>query len=215
MGELKRERGMRTGIRGPKTFRARVFWSFIPIILVLFGLVAVFTVQRQTRLIEEEFLKRGREMATSLAHASELGALAEDEQLLEFPLRGVASQADVSYVLIYSEAGEVVARGGAQVEAATLDLSGSEGERLCESREVITRDVTAGGKQWKEFIAPIVSEAVSTPDEELLGTLVERRKGVVGLVRIGFSLDALKANVVALVRLWSRLQLCFSRRQPW
>jgi hypothetical protein len=57
-------------MRGLKTFRARVFWSFIPIILVLFGLVTAVTVRQQTTLIEEEFLKRGREMAMSLANAS-------------------------------------------------------------------------------------------------------------------------------------------------
>ena len=58
-------------LKSPKTFRARVFWSFIPIVLLLFASIAVLTVRQQTSLVEGEFVKRGLEMARTLAHAAE------------------------------------------------------------------------------------------------------------------------------------------------
>ena len=77
--------------RGPKTFRWRVFWSLIPIFLLLFGVVAVISSQQHQQLIEEEFVKRGKEMVTSLAKRAELGALAESDSLLEAAM-GVAEE---------------------------------------------------------------------------------------------------------------------------
>ena len=75
--------------RGPKTFRWRVFWSLMPIFLLLFGVVAIISSQQHRELIQEEFVKRGEGMVTSLARRAELGVLAESESLLDSPRRGL------------------------------------------------------------------------------------------------------------------------------
>jgi uncharacterized membrane protein affecting hemolysin expression len=101
--------------KGLSTFRARIFWSVIPIILILFALVAAFNLRQHTRLVEEQFRKRGQVVASNLAYSSQLGVFAEDKQLLASSIRGVVGDPDVAYVYIYGEDGKILAKGGRQV----------------------------------------------------------------------------------------------------
>ncbi len=188
--------------RAPRTFRARVFWSFIPIILLLFALVAVLTVQQQRRLIEREFVKRGEEMAMSLSRATELGVLAENERLLKSSLRGVASKADVSYVPIYTETGTLLASGGRQASAVDREnwkLSANERVRVLEDRKPVSRDVVVDGERSQEFVAPIFSESY----EEVPG--LPQGELMIGFVRLGLSLRPVEALVLALVKFWGAI----------
>ncbi len=76
-------------LTSPSTLRARIFRSLVPIFLALFALVGVANVQLHRSLAEEQFRKRGIDIATNLAYSSELGVLAEDSELLESSIRGV------------------------------------------------------------------------------------------------------------------------------
>lgn len=180
------------------TFRARIFWSVIPIVLSLFLLLGVISLLRQKRLAEEEFMKRGQAMAANLAHSSELGVLAEDGRLLDSAMRGLVGDPDVAYVFIYREDGKILIKGGTQVSA----LAG--------------RSADEKGREFVEFSAPILSEPVKTAEELLIGPLgmglgqaQPGRRRTIGTVRIGLSLQSVEAHVMVLLKLWGGLTVVF------
>src|ERR1700675_2729258 len=91
------------------TLSSRVFWSVIPVILILSIIVGATNVYEYRQLITQEFMKRGASMASNLAYSSELGVFSEDQQLLEASLRGVLRDADTAYVAIYGDGGKLLA----------------------------------------------------------------------------------------------------------
>src|SRR5262245_32261888 len=119
--------------KGLSTFRARIFWSVIPIVLVLFALVGAINLRQHRWLVEEQFMKRGQVTASNLAYSSQLGVFAEDKQLLASSIRGVVGDPDVAYVYVYGETGKVLAKGGRQVGEITElgeELSAEENAHL-------------------------------------------------------------------------------------
>src|SRR5262245_51681258 len=101
--------------RGFRSFRARVFWSVVPIVVSFLVFQAWMNAREHRRLITEEFEKRGRAMASNLGFTSELGVFSEDRQLLETAMKGILLDPDVAYVVIHGEKGKVLASGGRQV----------------------------------------------------------------------------------------------------
>ena len=202
--------------KGPSTFRARVFWSVVPIVLLLLTLMGVINVQQHRRLVEGEFMKRGREMAGNLAYGSELGVLAEDDQLLDSSIRAVIADVDGAYVFLYREDGKLLAAGGrgaGDPSRVVWKPSREERLRLLESRQPFS-ERTPGG--YVEFLAPIVSETASTPDELLLGAIrgeALRAAGqgpqAIGFIRLGLSLRPLEQHTLAIWRLWGGLTVVF------
>jgi signal transduction histidine kinase/HAMP domain-containing protein len=211
----------RTVIGSPRlkafsTFRARIFWSVMPIVLSLFLLLGVIGLLRQKRLAEEEFMKRGQAMAASLAYSSELGVLAEQGRLLESAMRSVVGDPDVAYVFIYREDGEILVKEERQVSQLTgliSERSAEEKARL-QGWQPFSKSVVGGGGRFVEFSAPILSE-VKTPEEFLIGSLAtpsQAQPGVqrsIGSVRIGLSLQSVETQVMALLKLWGGLAVVF------
>jgi signal transduction histidine kinase/CheY-like chemotaxis protein/HAMP domain-containing protein len=205
--------------KGPSTFRARIFWSVIPIIFVLFVLVGAINLRQHKRLVEEQFGKRGQVVASNLAYSSQLGVFAEDKQLLASSIRGVVGDPDVAYVYIYGEDGKILAKGGRQVsEIMELDeeLAAEEKAHLSPDREPFSKSVTVAGKRFVEVFAPILSEEGKTPDEILIGPLTKGpdqvqlgRQRMIGTVRLGLSLQTVAAHTVTLLRLWGGLTVAF------
>jgi signal transduction histidine kinase/CheY-like chemotaxis protein/HAMP domain-containing protein len=204
---------------GPSTFRARIFWSVIPIIVILFVLVGAINLREHKGLVEEQFMKRGQVIASNLAYSSQLGVFAEDKQLLASSIRGVVGDPDVAYVYIYGEDGKILARGGRQVsELAELsdELAPEASSLLFPDREPLSKSVGLGGRRFVEFFAPILSEEGKLPDELLIGPLKKdpgqlqpERQRKIGTVRLGLSLQALAAHTMALLRLWGGLTVVF------
>src|SRR5437870_12527064 len=101
---------IRIRFRGFSTFRARIFWSIIPVLVALLIFHGVMDLREHRRLFTEEFMRRGQAMAGNLAYSGKLGVFAEDRQLLESSMRGVAGDPDVAYVVIYGEDGKILAQ---------------------------------------------------------------------------------------------------------
>jgi signal transduction histidine kinase/CheY-like chemotaxis protein/HAMP domain-containing protein len=204
---------------GPSTFRARIFWSVIPIIFILFVLVGAINLRQHKGLVEEQFRKRGEVVASNLAYSSQLGVFAEDKQLLASSIRGVVGDPDVAYVYIYGEDGQLLAKGGRQVsELPDLDeeLATEAKAQLFPEREPWSKQVAVGGLRFVEFFAPILSEEGKIPDELLIGPLTkgleqgqQDKRRVIGTVRLGLSLQAVAAHTVTLLRLWGGLTVVF------
>jgi signal transduction histidine kinase/DNA-binding response OmpR family regulator len=195
----------------PANLRTRIFWTLAPIFLLLFALVGIANVHQHRSLAEEQFGKRGAEIATNLAYISELGVLAEDEELLELPIRSVIRDPDISFVSIYDVHGKRVAERDNGIEAPLLTDQGKA--RLLGARVPFSPgDIVSG--QSIEFFAPIFSESVGTPDEMLLGFAQEPEAAaqgpeVVGYVRVGVSLAPIERNTATLLRLWAGLSAGF------
>src|SRR5438309_11542974 len=144
-------------VRGFRSFRARVFWSVVPIVVSFLVFQAWMNVREHRRLVTEEFEKRGQALASNLGYASELGALSEDLQLLEAAMRGTLRNPDVSYVLIHSRDRRVLARGG-QLKASEAPRGDARGERPS------TRQVDRAGPRILEYVFSIACEPTHTPD---------------------------------------------------
>src|ERR1700741_3149562 len=98
--------------RGFTSFRARIFWSVVPVVVSFLVFQGWMNVREHRQLVTREFEKRGQALASNLGFASELGAFSEDTQLLETAMRGTLRNPDVSYVVIHNREGRVLARGG-------------------------------------------------------------------------------------------------------
>src|SRR2546430_17565683 len=109
----------RLRLRGFSSFRARVFWSVVPIVVSFLVFQAWMNIREHRRLVTEEFEKRGRALAANLGFASELGAFSEDAQLLGVAMRGAPRHAAVAYVIVHAGDGRILASGGRQGPAAS------------------------------------------------------------------------------------------------
>ncbi|MFB3062721.1 MAG: ATP-binding protein [Candidatus Binatia bacterium] len=193
------------GLKGLRTFRARVFWSLIPIIILLITLLGVIDLYQQRRQAEEEFMKRGRAMAANLAFSSELGVFGEDRSLLESALRGVTGDADFAYVFIYGEDWRILANEGRQLanmKGRAWELTVKEKDQLLRDLQAFSRRMTREKARFAEFLAPIVSQGVKLPADLRLGfpgsaRLVRERP--VGAVRLGLSLKSVDAHIAGLL----------------
>jgi signal transduction histidine kinase/DNA-binding response OmpR family regulator len=206
-------------LKDTSTFRARIFWSLVPIILSLFVLVAVVDLLQNKRMAEEEFTKRGRAMAKNLAHGSELGVFAEDKYLLESSLRSVVGDADIAYIFIYGEDWKILANGGRLVSGlneVNSKLSKENTAQLLQSIEPVSKGVTVSEERLIEFFAPVLSQTITTPDEILIDPLGkepikprEGRRRIIGAVRVGLSFQTVNAHMAALSKLWGALTVVF------
>ena len=200
------------------SFGARIFWAIVPTFLALFALVGAFNLQQQRSLAEQEFIKRGRALAESLAQGAELGVFAENPQMLETAIRGIAGAEDVDYAVIYSDAGKFLARGGRMAEhVAEEDLS----RRVISQTlvETLQRDDAATlhldglSDAHQEFLTPITTQVQSQTAEEMLLNSGDARanlgRRVIGIARLGVSLRSLHQQQMALIRLWSGLAVIF------
>jgi signal transduction histidine kinase len=201
------EPGWRIWFRGFSTFRARIFWSVVPVVVSFLVFQGWMNVREHRQLVTREFEKRGQALASNLGFASELGAFSEDTQLLETAMRGTLRNPDVSYVVIHNREGRVLARGG-QSETSGMPPGDTRGDRPS------ARQVERGGKRFLEFVSPIVSERSQTPDEVLLGARVRPRneqahEEVIGAATVGLSLAGVEAQARSLATLWGGITVAF------
>jgi len=197
----------RSRFRGFSTFRARVFWSIIPIVMSFLVFEGWMNVREHRRIVTEEFEKRGLALASNLSFTSELGALSEDKQLLEAAMRGALKSADVAYVVIHGSDGRILAASGRPVvvEARLGDMAADR---------PLSRIVERAGQRFIEFLSPILTEQPQTADELLIGARAqsghaEPRMKTIGGVRLGLSLAGVEEQVRGLVKLWVGVTVTF------
>src|SRR5438552_14542806 len=193
---------MRTRLRfrGFSSFRGRIFWSVVPIVVSVLVFQGWMSVREHRRLVTEEFEKRGRALASNLGFSSELGAFSEDKELLAVAIRGALRNPDVAYVIIHGGDGRILASGGPQ---PIIEAKPGEGR----IDRPLSRNVVREGQRFIEFVSPIVSEQAQTPDELLIGARVrsgggDQREKVIGGVRLGLSLAGVEEQVRGLATLW-------------
>jgi signal transduction histidine kinase len=197
----------RSWFRGFSSFRARIFWSVVPIVVAFLVFQGWMNVREHRRLVTEEFEKRGRALASNLGFASELGALSEDKQLLETTMRGALRNPDVAYVVIHGGDGRILASGGRPVTVET-QLAEMAPDRP------LSRSVERAGQRFLEFVSPIVTEQAQTADELLIETRAapagqRPRVKVIGGVRVGLSLAGVEEQVRGLAKLWGGITVAF------
>src|SRR5690349_20062096 len=95
-GTLRRAMSLSLSFPGFTTFRARLFWSVIPIVLALALLYGVIDLRERQGLVEEEFLKRGQAMSANLSDTSKLAVFAENQPLLQSSIRAIVGDPDVA-----------------------------------------------------------------------------------------------------------------------
>ena len=184
----------------------------MPIILMLWVVHGILDLREHRRLVTEEFMKRGQATASNLAYSSELGVFAEDSQLLEVSMRGVAGDPDVAYVAIYGEDGNILIQGGTgsdELIKLGWQFSAQEMARFSERRQPVILEVVGERERYIEFVTPILVEPMKTADELLMG-LVDATAGrpgqsgqrIIGVVKLGLSLRSVEDHVTEIVKLW-------------
>ena len=195
-------------MKAPTTFWLRIFWSFVPIVVVLLVVNGLISIREHRRVVTAEFMKRGEAVVSHLASSSELAVFTEDKQLLAASIRGVVRDADVAYVVIHGESGQPLADGGRQTSGATGRIDAALMQRPS------SQSVERGGERFIEFLAPVVSEEAKTADEFLIGT-PGQAKGrsqparVIGGVRLGLSLRSVEEHAKGLMKLWGGITVAF------
>jgi signal transduction histidine kinase len=195
-------------MKAPTTFWLRIFWSFVPIVVVLLVVNGLINIREHRRVVTAEFMKRGDAVVSQLASSSELGVLTEDKQLLGASIRGVVKDADVAYVVIHGERGQPLADGGRQASGATGRID------TALMRRPSSRGIERGGERFIEFLAPVLMEGAKTADELLIGTASEasgqgQLASVIGGVRLGLSLRSVEEHAYGLMKLWGGITVAF------
>ena len=193
------------------SFRARIFWSVIPALVVLFTIFGAINAYKLRQLVKEEFQKRGMQMATILADSCELGVLTENVEDLETSIRGVATNPDVAYVFVYGTGNEPLAIGGQEADRVVdhvRTLSESRRTQLFGRGEPYADMVSVRSGHFFEFVTPVrsFSSGARTPDEILLGM---GEPDAIGYVRLGLGLWSLNEQTTATVWLWTGLTVTF------
>jgi signal transduction histidine kinase len=195
-------------MKAPRTLWLRIFWSIVPIVVVLLVVHGLISIREHRRVVTAEFMKRGEAAATHLASGSELGVFTEDRQSLGASIRGVVRDADVAYVVVYGENGRALAEGGRQVSGAAGQLDTTL------MRRVSSRSIERGGERFIEFLAPVRSEEAKTADQLLIGASADAKSAsqeprVIGGVKLGLSLRSVEGHVGDLVKLWGGITVAF------
>jgi signal transduction histidine kinase/CheY-like chemotaxis protein/HAMP domain-containing protein len=200
--------------RGLSTFRGRIFWSIIPVVLSLLVVHAVMDITEHKRLVMDEFTKRGETLAAALAEASELGVLTEDAQSLDTAMRGVVGNPDVSYVVVYGDKGQVVARWSRPgAGPGSWELPAGFAPAQLQLQRPASRTVAAERGRLIEFFAPVSSEVSKSPDELLLGAgktgAGPSRWRAIGAIRLGMSSQQVNAHLWAIMEMWAGVAVVF------
>ena len=198
--------------KGLRTVRARIFWSVMPIIVVLWVAHGFVDIREHDRLIIGEFMNRGRAMVNNLAQSSELGVYAEDAKLLQAATQGIIGDPDLAYVVIYGENGKVLTQGGRDSQKPGLtswQFSEAAVASLARGGGPLIAETTGEQGSITEFVAPILSGAPTTVDELLIGSLTPGPSGdeeplrrVIGVIKFGLSHRSMEKHLAALMRLW-------------
>jgi signal transduction histidine kinase/CheY-like chemotaxis protein len=204
-----------TRFSGPASFRTRIFWSIIPVVLTLLVLQAVVDITGQKRLMTAEFTKRGEALVASLAEAGELGVLTENPLYLDAAVRGAVTNPDVAYVAVYGERQNVLAHWGkGKSGPESWDFPPTLGPALFRDQKATSRHLDQQPERLIEFLAPVLTVETKSPDEVLIGiaksgSSTPPRRRAIGVVRLGMSLSQLDAHLWAVMELWVGVALAF------
>ncbi len=203
-------------------FRTKVLVSIIPMILALCVLFGGMSLYQHNQLLQREFIKRGKALASDLAASGELGVFSEDERLLNASLRGITGEEDVAYVFIYSDAGRHLVKGGraltSPVSTPIPELLSPEirAQILADRRPTMATLSVPGGGSFLEFHAPILSGEVRLVEEQFFAMPeagrahgAPARPRVIGIARVGLSLRNIDAHSSYLIKLWGVLSIAF------
>ncbi len=198
---------------GFRSFWTRVFWSVMPIVLVLGIAEGALLIREHRQLVTDEFIKRGDSLAKNLAYISELGVFAEDDELLQASIRGTVQNPNVSYVLIYNAERDVLARGGPEIDRLPVSMLEFRPERSSAATSASDRsiiDVPGIPGEIVEFVIPIVAAAGASAQEQIVGQVLpgqpgalERTIETIGYVRLGLSLKEVEDQLIRLLQLWA------------
>jgi len=144
-------------MKGLRTFRARIFWSFIPIIVLLVVVLGVIDFREQRRLAEEEFIKRGEAIAANLAQSSKVAVFTENEFLLNSARKSVTGDTDFAYLLIYGEDWTILTdaeKRVTDVKRLIQELSDDEKDQLSRQRQGFFKHVTGNKGRFRASDGP-------------------------------------------------------------
>jgi two-component system NtrC family sensor kinase len=172
------------------------------VIVASMFIISGYLIKRQNEIYHQELGKRGQAIVANLAYNAEYGVILEASDELENLIKGVAMADDVIYVVIANAEGKILAQTGNRLYEKAKILYQHEDESSAGDGSV--KSVHLCAVNGVEFIE--VSHAIETEkrpiSKEYLGIIDGRAKGagaltkeVIGMIRIGMTLDNLKREV--------------------
>jgi signal transduction histidine kinase len=205
------------------TFRARVFWSLVPIFFLLFLLLGFVDLYQQKQVAEEEVNRRANAMAQDLAYSSRLAVLTGDRALLESVLQSVTGAVDFAYVWIYGDRWTPLVSTGAKhitLTSMRSNLVEDETRRLAKEGAILSKSFADANERYIEYIVPVTSSQSKLPYELQIEAGAPSRAGAepnrqqtIGAVRLGLSMNRVEAQLASFLkwRAWSIVAfLCLS-----
>jgi sensor histidine kinase regulating citrate/malate metabolism len=190
-----------------KRFRFGLRTKFISvaviITLLMAGLLILFFLTQQRKILTEELKKRGIALARNLAYNCEYGVITEDEVILGEFIKGIKKNQDISYAVVFNKEGKVLA--ASSEESISQQFPGKDG--LKNGEEQIQYHVFEETGPVYDITVPIViQEEIKLEDEDWLigdrqekdistGKAKHREKTAIGLARVGISLKNTNAAI--------------------
>ena len=201
-------------------FRQVFFWLLGMSLLMSIGSGAIYY-SRQLSFIEKDRTQRAHLLLGYLATQSQLGAYAGDRTLLTLPVRRMADQEDVVFVAVYDAQGRELIRTSArsgrpppEPPAGLLNTVLTEGGHETENAHDPARDLFEQGIARRVW--PIANETFNCTDLYAAIVISERgvpgvaayvhpsdrlnRDRVVGVVRVGLSLESASERLTEVLR---------------
>lgn len=179
-----------------KSFRTRVFYLFITLIITLYLSFTGFFIYYQWEMQRQELINEGRLLAGLLAFNSRLGVFSENADLLKDPVEGIMQQKGVILVQVFTADGRQL-KTTAKPQANTLGhLDGQAIKKLRRLSAVLYSE----DKNNFEFLAPVITSRTISKEEDLFFSNISlKNDGFIGFIRLIFTKELLHKSLSALV----------------
>jgi len=173
------------------------------------GLLGLFSVRQQTRLIRESLEARGLTLAKTAAYHSEYGILIGSKEMLDNLLAGLIMEADVAYAIVQDAQGNVLGSAGRQAGQAIVGGEVAKAALQAEDPKAWEHQLSTGAPVL-EACAPVRTATGEMPGLES-SLLMEAKPAEpspaargqpkrIGTVRVGMSLDRANATIAGAAR---------------
>ncbi|HET6464663.1 MAG TPA: methyl-accepting chemotaxis protein [Nitrospiria bacterium] len=172
------------------------FIALISLLLIAFGAsLGWFFISRTKSFFEEELKRRGTSLAKNLAYNSTYGVSIEDTGVLDRFVKGIAAEADVTYVIILDPKGRILAHTvSSQIgQVLTDDVTKNA---LAAEEPLVQSYYTDNKQEAYDAAAPVVIQNAQSGDSGKSGSSQEQR---IGVVRVGLSLQWLHEKIGTLL----------------
>jgi signal transduction histidine kinase len=172
--------------RGISTFRSKVFFPILSLVLTTVALMGYLYVLRQSAIIEKDLVKRGDSLVTVLAKNLKLGISTRSDEYMDEAMKSTVDIDDVLGVRVYASDGKALRDAGKK---------GRPRQNLVPTTDLFSKDLSNKVFQYKghmELMAPVyyIESGIGRSDLDLY-PVETGKKVVIGFVVLSLSKESI------------------------